>query len=98
MCYVLCYVYVLWWFKNVVSDEEYGEKSVSVLLDGEESELVFIDTPDGEVSVRNMVCARDTSPLKNNNKVMIFGAALGFPIIWFIWCQSAPFLAKSINM
>ncbi|XP_043188254.1 uncharacterized protein LOC122363267, partial [Amphibalanus amphitrite] len=31
-------------------DEEYGEKSVSVLLDGEESELVFIDMPDGEMT------------------------------------------------
>ena len=44
-----------------VSDEEYGEKSVSVLLDGEESELVFIDMPDGEMSVshslkRRVVC------------------------------------------
>lgn len=33
------------------SDEEYGEKSVSVLLDGEESELIFVDHSSGEMSV-----------------------------------------------
>ena len=32
-------------------DEEYGEKSVSVALDGQESELVFIDHPSYEMSV-----------------------------------------------
>ena len=34
-----------------VSDDEFGEKSVSVLLDGEESEIVFIDHPAHEMSV-----------------------------------------------
>ncbi|XP_028169011.1 uncharacterized protein LOC114358994 [Ostrinia furnacalis] len=34
-------------------DDEFGEKSVSVLLDGEESELVFIDHPSTEMSVEN---------------------------------------------
>ena len=32
-------------------DDEYGERCVSVNLDGEESELVFIDHPAGEMSV-----------------------------------------------
>lgn len=36
-----------------VSDDESGEKSVSVLLDGEESELAFIDQPASEMSVRS---------------------------------------------
>ncbi|CAL4060943.1 unnamed protein product, partial [Meganyctiphanes norvegica] len=31
-------------------DEEFGEKSVSVLLDNEESEVVFIDHPAHEIS------------------------------------------------
>nr|XP_045607668.1 GTP-binding protein GEM-like [Procambarus clarkii] len=34
-------------------DEEFGEKSVSVLLDGEESEVTFIDHPAHEMSVEN---------------------------------------------
>ncbi|XP_041973950.1 uncharacterized protein LOC121729484 isoform X2 [Aricia agestis] len=34
-------------------DDEFGEKSVSVLLDGEESELIFIDHPSTEMSVEN---------------------------------------------
>ena len=33
------------------SEEEYGEKCVNVLLDGEEDELVFIDHPSTEISV-----------------------------------------------
>ena len=35
----------------LVSDDEFGEKSVSVLLDGEESEMIFIDHPSTEMSV-----------------------------------------------
>lgn len=34
-------------------DDEFGEKTVSVLLDGEESELIFIDHPAVEMSVEN---------------------------------------------
>ncbi|XP_036225012.1 uncharacterized protein Rgk2 isoform X3 [Bactrocera oleae] len=34
-------------------DDEFGEKTVSVLLDDEESELVFIDHPREEMSVEN---------------------------------------------
>ena len=33
------------------TDEEFGERSVSVVLDGAESELVFIDHAHGEMSV-----------------------------------------------
>lgn len=32
-------------------DDEFGEKTVSILLDGEESELIFIDHPASEMSV-----------------------------------------------
>ncbi|XP_033606471.1 ras-related protein Rap1-like [Cryptotermes secundus] len=34
-------------------DDEFGEKTVSVLLDGEESEMIFIDHPSVEMSVEN---------------------------------------------
>lgn len=34
-----------------VTDDEFGEKSVCVLLDGEESELTFVDHPSSEMSV-----------------------------------------------
>jgi hypothetical protein len=33
------------------ADDEFGEKTVSVLLDGEESEMIFIDHPSVEMSV-----------------------------------------------
>lgn len=36
-----------------LTDDEFGEKSVSILLDSEESELVFIDHPSVEMSVSN---------------------------------------------
>lgn len=35
------------------SDDEFGERTVSVLLDGEESEMIFIDHPSSEMSVSN---------------------------------------------
>ena len=34
------------------ADDEYGEKSVSVSLDGQEAEITFIDHPSNEMSVR----------------------------------------------
>ncbi|XP_078045545.1 uncharacterized protein LOC144474516 [Augochlora pura] len=34
-------------------DDEFGEKTVSILLDGEESEMVFIDHPQSEMTVEN---------------------------------------------
>jgi hypothetical protein len=33
------------------TDDEFGEKTVSILLDGEESEMIFIDHPTVEMSV-----------------------------------------------
>lgn len=39
-------------------DDESGEKSVSVLLSGEESELVFIDHPSTEMSVSYDIYSR----------------------------------------
>lgn len=36
-------------------DDEFGEKTVSILLDGEESELIFIDHPASEMSVSSNV-------------------------------------------
>lgn len=41
-----------------VTDDEFGEKAVSVLLDGEESELSFIDHPTAEMSVSNKIYFR----------------------------------------
>ena len=37
----------------LLSEEEYGEKSISVKLDGDEVELSFIDHPSNEMSVRH---------------------------------------------
>ncbi|XP_023703119.2 mucin-5AC isoform X2 [Cryptotermes secundus] len=36
-------------------DDEFGEKSVCVLLDGEESELTFVDHPSSEMSPENCI-------------------------------------------
>ena len=36
---------------NCAADDEYGEKSVCVDLDGQEAELTFIDHPANEMSV-----------------------------------------------
>lgn len=38
-------------FSITFADDEFGEKTVSILLDGEESEMVFIDHPSIEMSV-----------------------------------------------
>lgn len=38
-----------------VTDDEFGEKTVSILLDGEESEMVFIDHPHVEMSVSSIL-------------------------------------------
>lgn len=35
----------------IFTDDEFGERTVSVLLDGEESEMIFIDHPSAEMSV-----------------------------------------------
>lgn len=39
-------------------DEEYGQKSVSVMLDGQETELEIIDHPAAEMSVSYYYCVR----------------------------------------
>ncbi|EZA61876.1 GTP-binding protein REM [Ooceraea biroi] len=36
---------------HIVTDEEYGQRSVSVMLDGQETELEIIDHPSAEISV-----------------------------------------------
>lgn len=38
-------------FIVLFADDEFGEKTVSILLDAEESEMVFIDHPSIEMSV-----------------------------------------------
>ncbi|KAK8393665.1 hypothetical protein O3P69_006774 [Scylla paramamosain] len=38
---------------TILEDEEYGEQSVSVMLDGEESEIMFVDHPADEMTVEN---------------------------------------------
>lgn len=36
------------------TDEEYGQKTVSVMLDGQETELEIVDHPAVEMSVRKI--------------------------------------------
>jgi hypothetical protein len=45
-----------------VVDDEFGEKTISILLDGEESEMVFIDHPHVEmsVSIRSLPASTDS--------------------------------------
>ena len=38
-------------YPSPTADDEYGEKSVSVSLDGQEAEITFIDHPSNEMSV-----------------------------------------------
>ena len=38
-----------------LTDDEYGEKTVSVSLDGQEAELNFIDHPSNEMGVENII-------------------------------------------
>ncbi|XP_074103011.1 uncharacterized protein LOC141530053 [Cotesia typhae] len=40
-------------------DDEFGEKTVSILLDGEESEIIFIDHPHVEMSLENSLTTYD---------------------------------------
>lgn len=48
------YLIIKFW----VLDDEFGEKTVSILLDDEESELVFIDHPSVEMSVSKNVSTK----------------------------------------
>jgi hypothetical protein len=56
------------------ADDEFGEKSVSVLLDGEESEIIFIDHPSSEMSV-SLYFAVSCLPFKTStwDKLQISG-------------------------
>jgi hypothetical protein len=40
--------------QNYVADEEFGRKSVSVMLDGQETELEIVDHPASEMSVSSV--------------------------------------------
>lgn len=51
-----------------MTDDEFGEKTVSILLDGEESEMVFIDHPHVEMSV-SMVLVSKTLHLRPSTRV-----------------------------
>jgi len=43
----ILFYFLLYFYK----DDEFGEKTVSVLLDGKESEMIFIDHASAEMSV-----------------------------------------------
>lgn len=47
-------------------DDEFGEKTVSILLDGEESELIFIDHPSHEMSVSEILSRKTIENLQNS--------------------------------
>ena len=49
------------------SEEEYGEKCVNVLLDGEEAELVFIDHSNTEISVLGFTNITSMYSVTNSN-------------------------------
>ena len=42
---------ILFYEQILLTDDEYGEKTVSVSLDGQEAELNFIDHPSNEMGV-----------------------------------------------
>jgi len=53
------YTFIYGKFSITFADDEFGEKTVSILLDGEESEMVFIDHPSIEMSVSTCtICLR----------------------------------------
>ncbi|KAK6622307.1 hypothetical protein RUM44_002118 [Polyplax serrata] len=60
------------------TDDEFGEKTVSVLLDGEESEMIFIDHPAVEMSLENekRVGEKTERDLKAGNERTIDGKEL----------------------
>ncbi|GBP33834.1 GTP-binding protein GEM [Eumeta japonica] len=67
-------------------DDEFGEKSVSVLLDGEESEMIFIDHPSTEMSVDG--CQRGKRDMLRSYHVEMFGLCLPFREIGVENCLS----------
>ena len=54
---------------HLLTDDEYGERSVSVSLDGDESELIFIDHAAGEMSVSSLKMHFYISCRKNGLKM-----------------------------
>lgn len=50
LLHILLFIELRW-----STDDEFGEKTVSILLDGEESEMVFIDHPHVEMSVSTIL-------------------------------------------
>jgi len=53
-----------------VVDDEFGEKTISILLDGEESEMVFIDHPHVEmsVSIRSLSASTDSESRRQTSR------------------------------
>lgn len=52
--YIIYFQYLCDKLLITFADDEFGEKTVSILLDGEESEMVFIDHPSIEMSVSKL--------------------------------------------
>lgn len=74
---------------SCVADDESGEKAVSVLLNGEESELVFIDHSTAEMSVSAVYYAKttinvDINPNNNNFDIKKIWA---LEFIYFFFCM-----------
>ena len=67
------------------SEDEYDEKCVSVMLEGEETEMVFIDHPHSEISVSGSkgVCAYDVC----NEVERGLKKLSDFACIFFIKCE-----------
>ena len=67
------------------TDDEFGEKTVSVLLDGEESEIVFIDHPSSEMSVS---FSRFPFPVVSHPSFCIrnfFPLRVAITMLWFLF-------------
>ena len=70
----------LFWKYFFITDDEYGERSVSVNLDGEEAELIFIDHPAGEMSVSYLKIGSRYSLVKTNKYNLL-------EVLQFIWSE-----------
>lgn len=64
-------------------DDEFGEKTVSILLDGEESELIFIDHPAIEMSVSTKSTCWLFMTSHYNQFMMLFDFSYMYRIICF---------------
>lgn len=63
---------------SVCIDDGTCDRSVSVLLDGEESQLVFIDHPHGEISVSNKHTAETLLKITPSYKLLRVSTCLFF--------------------